>query len=625
MRTCFRTEEDGEYRAARDLIVRRCLVWARDKGVRLIPDVVEAALQFRHECADGRLGFWRAREVEAFLLEWVPERVAAEPEDLACVPETLRALLRYLDAAGLRDPRAGALTAVEEAIDGARAAFEEAVRDPERYGVAKYWKLVAARHGIPLVDGLALERLKSGVSAGRIPHDRELLIRLATRTRPPIPRSVPAAPCVLPGDDELREAARRVPVVRALTALAQWAGPEGRALASSGALLPDDAEELVTLLEGAGVRGGPEWVPLLVVWAKRTRLVRVRSRRLSAVARAAPLLDDPLALWRAAFTVFPELAEEVCTSFSVLGTDFASAVPELLMALYGLPLPVPRHRVEDKVWGYCAAPYDLTRIDGARRNQWRDAMDLDLARTLRALGDLGVLEFHGAVAAVEGRVREGARHGVPGGVSLTQLAASAVRGMLLEAGRECGLMGELVGARPAELLGVVAEHYPADARRVEIRGWLAAHGHDVTALLDAVRACPFRNRALVLLDVLIDALAEGPTLLVSLRADPLLAPSALTSLLRRGLVPATALTPDEHLLCLTDGLLRFLEMAGPEPVRATLARDYPPPELALLAVDVLAAPHPDTAALADLRALVFEPLLEPRGRHAPHALGPSPG
>lgn len=619
MRTCFGTEEDGEYRAACDLIVRRCQAWAKERGDRLIPDLLDAALRFRHECPDGRLGFWRPEEVRAFLLEWVPERVAAEPEDFACVPETLRTLLRYLDSAGLRDPRAGSLAEAERAIDRARADFTAAVCDPERYGVAKYWKLTAARHGIPLVDRLALERLKSGVSAGRIAHDRDLLIRLAARTRPPVPRALPAPPCTLPGEREQREAAERTPAVRRLRALAQWAGRDGRPLTATGEIPPAGAQDLARLM-GPG-HGDVGDLSVLLVWAKKARLVRVHRGLLSAVAKAAPVLEDALEVWRRAFSTFVHLGEEICTSCSVLRTDFQAAVPELLSALYGLPRPVPGHRLADKVWSFCTAPYDLTQIDGPQRTLWRTAMEQDLSLTLHALSDLGALEFHGPVVPDRGRrgTAQEIRH--PAAVALTRLASAGVRERLRAAGRECGLVGELAGARPADLLGVVAEHYPAEAARREIRGWLAAHDRDVAALLEAVRACPFRNRTLVLLDVLIDALSDGPAVLLSLRADPRLAPSALTSLVRRGLLPPDGLTPDEHLLTLTDGLLRFLEMAGPEAVRATLSRDFPPAELALLAVDVLATPHPDPAALADLRALVFVPLTSGRSDPVPRPGG----
>jgi hypothetical protein len=45
-------------------------------------------------------------QVERALPHWIPGKVTAVPEDLLDAPETLRTLLRYLEATGLRDPRA---------------------------------------------------------------------------------------------------------------------------------------------------------------------------------------------------------------------------------------------------------------------------------------------------------------------------------------------------------------------------------------------------------------------------------------------------------------------------------------------------------------------------------------
>ena len=44
-------------------------------------------------------------------------------------------------------------------------------------------------------------------------------------------------------------------------------------------------------------------------------------------------------------------------------------------------------------------------------------------------------------------------------VALTPLGTRAMRQRMLAEGREAGLVGELSGATPAELLGTVAEHY----------------------------------------------------------------------------------------------------------------------------------------------------------------------
>jgi hypothetical protein len=71
--------------------------------------LAETLLDSRHFSSDGRLGYWTPAQVRRALLEWIPEKVTAPVEHLLDAPETLRTLLRYLDAHGLRDPRGAAV------------------------------------------------------------------------------------------------------------------------------------------------------------------------------------------------------------------------------------------------------------------------------------------------------------------------------------------------------------------------------------------------------------------------------------------------------------------------------------------------------------------------------------
>ncbi|MDQ2874612.1 MAG: hypothetical protein M3Y33_07325 [Actinomycetota bacterium] len=108
MRTWFEIEETDVYLTARGVLLRRCEAWAAARGLAIAPPLAEALLDSRHFSADGRLGYWTPAEVERALLHWIPGKVTAVQEDLLDAPETLRALLRYLEATGLRDPGARA-------------------------------------------------------------------------------------------------------------------------------------------------------------------------------------------------------------------------------------------------------------------------------------------------------------------------------------------------------------------------------------------------------------------------------------------------------------------------------------------------------------------------------------
>ncbi|MGW0192634.1 hypothetical protein [Nonomuraea sp. NPDC003201] len=196
---------------------------------------------------------------------------------------------------------------------------------------------------------------------------------------------------------------------------------------------------------------------------------------------------------------------------------------------------------------------------------------------------------------------------------------------MLAEGRGAPLVGELAEAAPGELLGVLAEHYPPEAAATELAGWLAAHGGDVEPLLDAIRACPFRTRASVMLSTLVEARPDGRSLLARLRGDRVLGPIAVTLLHDTGAMGADDLSSSEQLLLMTEGLLNLLELAGPEEVVTQLGQ-MAGREAPQIIEAVAQSGHPATIGMDELRRLVAEPL---RARSRSHTLrfveGPGPG
>src|SRR5262249_3001503 len=101
VRTYYEIEETDAYLGARELLLRRCVSWAAANNLAMSPPLAGALLDSRHFSSDGRLGYWTPAQVRRALLEWIPGNVTALEEDLLEAPETLRSLLRYLDAHGL--------------------------------------------------------------------------------------------------------------------------------------------------------------------------------------------------------------------------------------------------------------------------------------------------------------------------------------------------------------------------------------------------------------------------------------------------------------------------------------------------------------------------------------------
>ncbi|MEU0564734.1 hypothetical protein ABZ297_04940 [Nonomuraea sp. NPDC005983] len=656
MRTYFEPEEAEEFDAAKDLLIRRCLAWAEERGMRAEEVVLSAALDSRHHALDGRLAYWGPEQVRRFLLRWLPQHVVASPDVLDTAPDTLLTLLRYLAATGLRDPRGGPLAEVEAAVAASAAEYPDALADPLRQGLGKFWAQVAHDSGVDLTDQRALDRLQRDIDAGRVPYDADLLDKLveARLTSPELEeeRAFSQPPLVLPPAAELAEAAAGSEIVRRLTALTGWVGPDGRPLTAAGNLRLADARDLAGLL-GTGeqdlkVRSSAELrqVNLLLTWAKKARLVRVTKGRLVRVAKAAPVLRDPEALWRRAFEAIFDLGAEIGAPASpwdvpsMLVETFDETLPDVLNTVYGMPSPVPVLRLQETVWlslqdYFVYGPDVSPDVDDI----WREDADEDLLATFEVLAELGAVELtHGVPDELyssdlddddqplprEARERLLSRLVEPGLlVQLTPLGLRGMRERMLAEGRDVPLVGELADAQPAELLGVLAQHYTPETATVELEGWLAAHGNDVEPLLDAVRACPFRTRAAAMLRTLAESRPDGRSMLRRLRRDPALGPIAVTELLDSGDLTPEDLAPDEQLPLMAEGLLAVLELGGPDMVMEQLTELAGNDALDLVET-VLAAGHPATESMADLRALVAEPLRSRPRRlrlHSTHAPG----
>ncbi|MEU8649366.1 hypothetical protein [Streptomyces sp. NPDC048737] len=397
---------------------------------------------------------------------------------------------------------------------------------------------------------------------------------------------------------------------------------------------------------------------LLMEWAKKTRLVRVVKGRLYAVAKARPVLADPLRLWLRAFDACFELRQALIGARSgwhvesMLFDVYEDVLEDVLNTLYSLPFPMPWPRLRDTVHLVYRSSFQLDGGLDLRHRMWFEHADRDLRTVLDLLDDLGAIErdrgmadpvfldvdlsdagpelladmppefaelLGVAGAATDPAARERAdarREELTAGpvelIRLTELGTRAVRQRLLAAGRDAPLVGELAQAPAAGLLGVLAEDYDPDAARTELAGWITARGEREGALrqlTDAVRSMTFHTRAQAMLDVLLAALSdgEGERLLRTLRRDTQLAPLALNALAHRELLSPEDMTDAESLLVLAESLLQLVELAGGgDGAEETLRAQGPQARDAVAAA--LDSAHPDRSGLDELRQLAARAL-----------------
>lgn len=536
MRTWFAPDEAAEFAAAKAVLLRRCLVWAGERGRPADELLISAAVDSRHHSRDGRLAYWDDAQIRRFLLAWVPKQVVAPREVLDLAPDVLRTYVRYLAATGLRDPRGCTPEQADAAI---------------------------ARAAVPF---------RRTLDAGRTDADHHVLEELleARFTEPALSldetRAAARPPIALPPPADLTAAAAGSVTVQHLTALAVGTGDVSAA--------PD--------------------LPLLRAWAD------------ALGPCAADLIEDPEALWRRAFDVLPELSRGPATALPRL---FGRLLPVVLDTLYGMD-DVPLTRLEQIARPACRQGFD----ENLARETRRHCLARDLARTLEVLSDLGAVELtRGPILPLHtdaSLLREDDYPESPEPAPLarlTPLALRAVRERLLADGHDAPLLGELATAEPAELLGVLTQHYPPREAAAELNGWLSRPGQDVECLLRAISACPFRSRATDMLGVLVDALPQGDVLLRELRHDLILGPTALTLLMDVGEVEPMGLGQREHLLLGAENFLTMLEVGGPQALIAQL-RGLAGREAYRFVESVLASGHHDDEGMEDLRDLVAEPL-----------------
>ncbi|MFF3323673.1 hypothetical protein [Streptomyces sp. NPDC002889] len=654
MRLYFAPEETDEFEAMCGLLIHRMGRWADERGDRMDGFGVEAALDYRQRgTPDGRLGLWEPRHVEGFLLEWLPRTVTVLPGDEpGDMPGTLALLLRYLDAMGLADPRGATLAENLSAIEAVTPRFGPAMADRTRWGLSKFWVTTAAEQGTDVHDQEALQDFVERARRGEVAYDENVLDQVMARRlahgAAARERAEPQLPVALPTEDELRVLAERSAVLPWLRGISAWAGSEGRSVTATGTLRIADARALVAELGTGdrveGVRSSAQLprLGLAVEWAKKARIVRIVKGRMYAVAKARPLLEDPLALWRRAFETFTGLRDPLVAPRSgwhfpsTVRDSFEQVVPDILNTLYSLPYAMPWPRLwESTLLGYGTGPGLLL-----------EAGDRDLRVVLGALEDLGAIERYegmadpvfvekplsaapelppaalppelaelfGTVARrpqdPDAESRAGARvaqeaeltDGQVELIRLTALGHDSVRRRLLAEGRDAPLLGELIHAPAAGLLGVLADHYDPDSARTELATWISVRASPAVALeqlTDAMRACPFRTRTEAMLSVLAEAHPDGDTVARGLRGDPLLAPTAISVLVRREILDADDLTEPESLLMVAESLLQLLETVGSDGVLETLRGQQVPARETLAAA--LASGHPDREGMADLK------------------------
>ena len=579
MRMVYTGADEEDFIDARRRLLVELDAWSQMRQRLIDPVVAGAMLDYRFE-RDGLLGRWTRDVLRGALLMWFPRKVVLLDPHSSAVLSTVEALMDFFDDADLFDERSEPPSVLRSFVRGVAHRFDDAMNEPANYGLAKFWAVAMAEHGIDPLDEVEAQRFIDGVQHGEVEVDQALLHEIAYRHYegdPEVEAVEPTPVFALASDDDLAEAAAATPVVRRLRRFADWVG-DGRELAAKGRLAENDARDLV---ERLGVGDPADLVSL----AKRTGVVRVLKGRLVRVKRAAPLLADALALWRAAVPhVVAEHGERV------------------------------RHRSADRHLAYellesiqadngCATiPMLVEILDDLADLAWRSADADPVLRVVHRLADYGLVEV---LPAEEEHYEDlidfagvDSVHEVPEDerqvVRMLPLGTRATYDVRVGAGVPTLTLADMAG-ETAEVFFARVGPMSREAFDEGARLWLRARQADraIAELSEVARRTDDFEHRMFAFQLLAEYGEAGVAAIAGMRDHSAAGPAALSWLLDARLIDASEVSGRERTYSMVDVLAAGIRSAGRTKALEEFAAQPRPAQLLFLA-DATICGHPRT-------------------------------
>lgn len=539
MRMVYTGADEEDFLDARGRLLIELDAWSQMRQRSVDPVVAGAMLDYRFE-RDGLLGRWTQEVLRGALLTWFPRKVVLLHPDTGSVIEAVEALLDFFEDADLLDERTEPLSLLRSYLAEIAGEFDAAMREPANFGLAKFWAVAMADHGVDPLDELAAQQFVERVQRGELAVDQSLLHEIAYRHYEGDPGAEPVETTpvfVLAADDRLAADAENTLMVRRLRRFVAWLG-QGRAL-SEVRHLPD-----------------------LVGAAKKAGVVRVYRGLLVPVKRGAPLLADPLALWRAALSYVLddpwafELADELVTA--------PGSIPMLVELLGGGSESILRtvRRLID---------YGVVEMFPAREEHYQDLLD-----------------FAGVDSVDE--VPEDERQ-------VVRLLPLGVRAMydarVFNGGQALTL--EDLAAETAEVLLCRLAPLPSEVFDEGARLWLREREPEqaLAELSEVARRTDDFEHRMLAFELLAEGGDAGIAAITALRAHSAAGPAALAWLLDAGLIEPSEVTGRERTYSMVDVLAAGIRSAGRKRALEEFAAQPRPAQLLFLA-DATICGHPRT-------------------------------
>jgi hypothetical protein len=237
-------DEDAAH-ATREALVLRFARWRDDHPEHGSADPwdVDLILSWKWGYGDGDYGLWTRTELDEVLLEHLPSKLSAAPEEVASIPSSIAAFTAFLDDEGLLDDRSDPVNVLADRALALRRAFLDAMDDPARFGMAKR---LFGSSGLGDEVTLDQDALDAAMAAfNELPFDQRGEL-LGLDSDEPVDLDLPLLPLrELATVDDLAARAGAVPLLRKVDAFHAALGSNGAKLTKAGNLTLADGRRLV--------------------------------------------------------------------------------------------------------------------------------------------------------------------------------------------------------------------------------------------------------------------------------------------------------------------------------------------------------------------------------------------
>ncbi|HVL98031.1 MAG TPA: hypothetical protein VM324_01920 [Egibacteraceae bacterium] len=440
-------EDPEAFEAVRETLLDRFGEWMEAGQRPGVEWAVAEALRFKADSLDGRVGRWRAGDLDEILTEWFPRKIWADEADVALVCPTLRAFFTWLDRAGLLAGDGDSLPALLATLDRIEPGLAAAMADESRFGMGKSMTAAMLADGVDLDDDGAVQEWIAGFNHVAAAQSRPCC------TLPPV---------AVPDEETLARLAAAAPAMVRLATLVAWVG-DGRRLTGAGNLGLRDARELAGLLDPdvpaevlASLRSSAHLIPVELAfrWALAAGFLEVDGPTVVPGNAADLLTTAPFDAWRQAIIAL--LAMGV-TSAGMTGwvpfwAELLDKIAGVLLAGLHTHGPASPDDLADEALAEIEGSFDLSDVTALQHTTMAKALPGSVRLLVDRLAQAGAVQVTGDQ------------------VELAALGRWFVRDLLRRGGLEVPDLTEIDAAG----LFTACRHWDAAVVDSALEGWVAS-------------------------------------------------------------------------------------------------------------------------------------------------------